>query len=308
MWIYLGLLSALFLGLYDIAKKYGVRDNAVIPVLFLSTCFGLLSMAPLFVGSYLFSDLFQQFGLYVSPIEWQLHGLIALKSAIISLAWTLNFFALKHLPLSLVTPIRAAGPFITLFGALFIYGESPTPLQWFGVALILGSLMGFSSLGKKEGIDFRRNRWILFVVLGTIAGSSSGLYDKYLIQTRAIPPQTLQLWFSFYLVTLLGLITLCAWVPIRKKSTPFQWRWSIPLIGILLIAADFVYFRALAHEDALILLLSAVKRSRVFVTLILGAFLFKELNKRKKMSALIALFTGVLLIILGEKHSYFPFL
>ncbi|MGL1935537.1 MAG: DMT family transporter [Fibrobacterales bacterium] len=300
MWIYLGLLSALFLGLYDIAKKYGVRDNAVIPVLFLSTCFGLITMTPIFVGSYFFPELLQQYGLYVPIIEWQVHGLIALKSAIISLAWTLNFFALKHLPISLVTPIRAAGPFITLFGALFIYGESPTPLQWCGVALIIGSFLGFSALGKKEGINFSRNRWILFVVLGTIAGSSSGLYDKYLIQTRGIPPQTVQAWFSFYLVVLLGLVTLCAWVPFRKKSTRFQWRWSIPLIGVLLIIADFVYFRALAYEDALIVLLSAVKRSRVFVTLILGAVLFKELNKRKKMGALIGLFAGIILIIVGE--------
>ena len=39
-WIEASLLSALFLGVYDLCIKHAIRDNAVLPVLFLSTLTG----------------------------------------------------------------------------------------------------------------------------------------------------------------------------------------------------------------------------------------------------------------------------
>ena len=39
-WIAASLVSAFFLGLYDLSKKHALRDNAVLPVLFLSTVCG----------------------------------------------------------------------------------------------------------------------------------------------------------------------------------------------------------------------------------------------------------------------------
>ncbi len=296
MWIYLGLVSALFLGLYDIAKKQSVKGNAVLPVLFLSTVFGLMLMAPIMIGSKIVPEYMKRYDVFVPAIPWSIHGLIVLKSALISFSWSLNFYALKQLPITIVTPIRAAGPFITLLGALFIFGERPSIIQWCGFIIILFSFLAFSKVGKIEGIDFKRNKWVWCVGIGTIAGACSGLYDKYLIQISGIHPQTVQVWFAWYLVVLLGIIVMIFWYPKRKTTEAFRWRWSIPLIGILLIVADFVYFRALADEEALIMILSAVKRSRVFIALIIGGILFKEVNKRKKLLALSGVFVGVLLI------------
>ena len=39
MWLILAFLSAAFLGVYDSLKKKALRDNAVIPILFLNTLF-----------------------------------------------------------------------------------------------------------------------------------------------------------------------------------------------------------------------------------------------------------------------------
>ena len=39
MWILLAFISATLLGLYDTSKKYSLRGNDVIPVLFLNTLF-----------------------------------------------------------------------------------------------------------------------------------------------------------------------------------------------------------------------------------------------------------------------------
>ena len=39
-WIAASLVSAFFLGCYDLSKKHALRENAVVPVLFLSTICG----------------------------------------------------------------------------------------------------------------------------------------------------------------------------------------------------------------------------------------------------------------------------
>jgi bacterial/archaeal transporter family protein len=51
-WILLSLLSAVFLGVYDLLKKVSVRDNAVVPVLFFSTIAGVVVWLPFIVWSH----------------------------------------------------------------------------------------------------------------------------------------------------------------------------------------------------------------------------------------------------------------
>ena len=51
MWLILAFLSAAFLGVYDSLKKKSLRDNAVLPVLFLNTLFCSLIFLPFIVVS-----------------------------------------------------------------------------------------------------------------------------------------------------------------------------------------------------------------------------------------------------------------
>lgn len=46
MWLLLAFLSAALLGFYDVFKKQSLRDNAVLPVLFLNTIFSSLIFLP----------------------------------------------------------------------------------------------------------------------------------------------------------------------------------------------------------------------------------------------------------------------
>ena len=46
MWLLLAFLSAALLGFYDAFKKKSLRDNAVLPVLFLNTVFSSLIFLP----------------------------------------------------------------------------------------------------------------------------------------------------------------------------------------------------------------------------------------------------------------------
>ncbi len=301
MWMWLGLTSLLFLGVYDVCKKHALRDNAVLPVLFLSNMAAVQMAWPLLLGSELIPGAMASAGLLVEPITVMGHKLIFIKSAIISTSWVLAYFAMKHLPISIVSPIRASGPVWTIIGAIVLFHESPSALQWVGMALIFACYFLFSVLGREEGIHFHRSKWILFIFLATLIGTSSTLYDKWLIQRLGYTPVQVQVWFTIYLALIFTVYFFALWWPQRKHSTPFVWRWSIPLIGILLYIADYAYFVAVANPDALIIILSILRRCSVVISFLAGAFLFKEVNKRKKAWVLLGILLGVLLIILSGR-------
>ncbi|WP_378174136.1 EamA family transporter [Aquimarina sp. SS2-1] len=297
MWMYLGLLAALFLGLHNLCKKHAVQGNEVFPVLLGTIGSGFLVLLPFFIGSQFFPEFTKQIGFHIDRIPWQTHGFIFIKSMIMAASWVLAYQALKHLPITIVTPIRSAGPFFTFIGAILIYQERPNSLQWIGFFLIIFSVILYSKIGKKEGINFKKNKWIFAIIGATFLGASSGLYDKFLIQSLELNPQTLQFWFCWYTVLILLVILSLTWFNNPEKRKKFTWRWTIVAVGVLLQAADYFYFKALQDPDALIMLLSAIKRSQILIAVVIGGLIFKEKNKRKKLVPLFGIMIGVFLIL-----------
>lgn len=295
--MYLGLLAALFLGLHNLCKKHAVQGNEVFPVLLGTVSSGFLFVASFYVLSLYFPEYALSNGYNFQKIPWQTHGYIFIKSIIMASSWILAYQALKHLPITIVTPIRSAGPFFTFIGAILIYQERPNFLQWIGFFLIIFSVILYSKIGKKEGINFKRNKWIFAIIGATFLGASSGLYDKFLIQNLTLNPQTLQFWFCLYTILILLIILTVTWFPHTEKRKAFKFRWSIIAVGILLQAADYFYFKALQDPDALIMLLSAIKRSQILIAVVVGGLVFKEQNKRKKLVPLIGIMIGVGLIL-----------
>ena len=300
MWMYLGLLSALFLGLHNLCKKHAVQGNEVFPVLLGTISSGFLLLLPFYIGSLYFPVYMREIGFYIEAIPWKTHGFIFIKSMIMASSWILAYKALKELPITIVTPIRSAGPFFTFLGAIFIYQERPNPWQWVGFFVIIISVFLYSRIGKKEGIIFKRNQWIFAIIGATFLGASSGLYDKFLIQYQGLNPQTLQFWFCWYTILILLLMLSVNWFPYKDKRKAFKFRWSIPAVGILLQTADYFYFKALQDPEALIMLLSAIKRSQILIAVIAGGLIFKEKNKRKKLIPLAGILLGVALILYAQ--------
>lgn len=297
MWMYLGLLAALFLGLHNLCKKHAVQGNEVFPVLFGTILSGFLILLPFFVATIYAPEFMKDVGFYISPISYKIHGYIIIKSVIMASSWVLAYQALKHLPITIVAPIRSAGPFFTFIGAILIYKEQPNFSQWIGFFLIILSVMLYAKIGKKEGIVFKSNKWIFAIIGATFLGASSGLYDKFLIQKLTLNPQTLQFWFCFYTVLILLLILSVTWFPYSEKRKAFTFRWSIIGVGVLLQSADYFYFKALQDPEALIMLLSAIKRSQLIIAVVVGGLIFKEKNKRKKLLPLAGILIGIFLIL-----------
>lgn len=299
MWLALAFVSAFFLGCYDICKKKSVNENAVIPVLFFNTLFCALLLLPMVIISRISPESLDGTILYVPAVSIETHGYIFVKAVIVLSSWIFGYFAIKHLPLTLTGPINATRPVMTLVGAMLIFGERLNPYQWIGVILTIISFFLLSISGRKEGIKFHKDKWIIFLMLATILGAASGLYDKFLMQRFS--STAVQFWFNSYQCIMMFIIMMVLWYPKRKKSTPFNWRWSILLVSIFLTVADFVYFYALTDPDAMISIVSMVRRSSVLVSFIGGVVLFHEKNLKGKAIDLVLIFIAMFFLYLGTK-------
>ncbi len=297
MWLTLAVMSALFLGLYDVSKKHSLKDNAVIPVLWLNTLFCSLLMAVPTVLSSLSVISFDS-ALYVPSADIQTHLLIMLKASIVLGSWIFGYFGMKHLPITLFGPINATRPVIVLLGGLLLFGERLNLYQWIGVTIAVISFYLLSVSGRKEGIDFKHNRWVLCVIMATLLGAVSALFDKYLL--GQYNNMFVQAWSNFYQLVLMTIVLFTLWWPKRDVSARFQWRWSILLISVFLTMADYAYFCALTSSASMITIVSMIRRSSVVVSFMCGALLFREKNLRSKALDLILVLVGLFFLLLGS--------
>jgi len=296
-WIAASLLSALFLGVYELCTKHAVRDNAVVPVLFFSTLTGAMVWTVLLAAQAIQPGMLPA-SLVTDPLTPLQHLQLVLKAAIVAASWVFTYFALKHLPLSLGSPIRATSPLWTLFGALVILGERPTGLETIGVLTTLASFVGLSIAGRREGVHFHRDKWVGFLIGGTLLGAVSSLYDKYLLGRAHFSVPTVQAWFSIYLVVLF-LPFAIGWKRRWWPRNEFYWRWSIPFIAFFLLAADYVYFGALRNPDSLVSVVMSLRRGSTLVAFAGGLLFFGEANGWQKLPAVVGILVGIALTVLG---------
>lgn len=312
MWVVYTLVSASLLGLYDVFKKKSLQGNAVIPVLLINTVICTLFFLPSIVGS-LTGMISPDGSLYIPDGGWHEHELVIIKAFVVLSSWICGYFAIKKLPLTIVGPVNATRPVMTLVGAMLIFGERLNLLQWAGVCMAIFSFWMLSRSGKKEGIDFKSNVWVLLLVAAAVLGACSGLYDKYLMASSGAGLDRLfvQGWYNLYQAVIMGIIMLLVWLPERKRAldravpgtgpdyVPFVWKWTIPFISLALTAADLAYLYALTMPGAMISVVSMIRRSSVLVSFVFGAVVFHEKNLRSKALDLVFVLLSLILLLLG---------
>lgn len=291
------LASAFLLALYDLAKKASVRDNAVLPVLLCSATCGCAAFVAALAAAGRLPATF-------AAVDGRVLALGAAKSAIVSVSWMFTFCALRTLPITIATPIRASAPALVFAVALFAYGEVPSAAQAVGMALVFAGYWAFSWAGSHEGVDFRHSRAVWCAFAGMALSAGSALFDKFVFQVANAPVEPVQLVFQAGVIV----VYAAAFAAVRavpalrggRAGRAFSWRWTIPFVGGLLMCADWLYFRGLAIPDVPVSVCSLLRRFSVAITFAVGAVVFRETNLRRKSIALLLVLAGVALLCLGR--------
>ena len=170
MWILLAFVSATLLGLYDTSKKFSLRGNDVIPVLFLNTLFCSAIFLPLIVIVTIYPCTRFQ---YLSCRNWWMGDapMDHTKERYCTPFLGIRLFCDCSIALDDSWSNNATRPVMTLVGAMLVFGERLNAWQWVGVSLAIISLFLLARSGKREGIDFKHNKWIFFLVLAAMMGN-----------------------------------------------------------------------------------------------------------------------------------------
>lgn len=305
MWLGLAFLSAILLGFYDVFKKKSLKENPVIPVLFLNTLFSSIFLLPLVIMSN--AGLIESDSVfYTNNYGLEEHGLFLLKAVIVMSSWICGYIGIKNLPITIVGPINATRPVMVLLGALTFLSEHLNVWQWIGVIIAVLSFYLLSRSGKKEGIDFKHNKWIFFVVMANVLGAISALYDRWLLGPAHahFDQVSVQIWNNVYQCAMLAIILVFVMSHNRrngKKMIDLNWKWSIVMISVCLTLADFVYFTSLSQGAAMVSIVSMIRRSSVVVSFLCGALIFKEKNLRSKLLDLLLVIVSLVFLFYGSR-------
>ena len=315
MWIVLSFISALCLGCYDISKKIALRENRVIDVLTLSVCISTVLLSVPWVLSRVCPETMTATPFYVPQLDLAAHGLVVVKSMIVLSSWVFAYISLKHLPLSVVSPMQATRPMWTLVGALLLFGERLNGWQWLGVSLAIGTVFVFSFRNKQTIRNTRHTpagHYYVALVLAILIGACSGLYDKYLM--RSYDHNAVQVYYTFYQ----ALMMLVVWGierGIRAKREQANWAkreqanwglelkgawWVIGLISVFLIISDNVYMLALRDPDSLIAVVSTIRRGGAVIGFAYGLLFLKEEDPWKKVACMVGILAGLICLAIGS--------
>jgi len=306
MWTILAFISALCLGCYDISKKVALRDNAVVDVLTLSVCISAFILAVPLLLSRLLPEIMAATPFMVPKLDLEGHLYTLLKSAIVLSSWVFAYISLKHLPISIVSPIQATRPMWTLVGALIIFGERLNAWQWAGVVLAIGTIFAYSFRQRgeirREMVD---KRYYVFLALAILIGACSGLYDKYLM--RRYDHNAVQVYYTLYqAVMMIGVFIFLhqrsSQLPHLKEGV-FMRINNIPaiiLISVFLIISDNVYMLALRDPTSMIAVVSTIRRGGAVIGFAYGLLFLKEPDPKHKILCMIGICAGLICLAVGS--------
>ena len=282
MWLWMALGSALFLGLYDVAKKQSLKKNSEMMILLVTTFLTTLFMIPFFSKGSLTDHLY-----------------LILKAVLVAGAWIFGLYGIKLLPITTASTIKASRPMFVVLFSILIFGERLNAYQWIGVVLVLLSMLLLSFSSKKEGIHFHRNTGVLYMALAVLCGVGSALLDKVILGW--MEPLFVQSWCNLYITIVMAIVTFVMWFRDKESFQGLKWDWLLLVISVFITISDFMYFSAVHAEGALLAVVSLLRRCNVIVTFVCGAILFKEKNLKAKSLDLAILLVGMVFLVLGSQ-------
>ena len=297
-WIVLGLMAGLVLGAYDFLTKLALKENTVLELVFWCAVLGGLMWAPFFFLPSGHTDMFHRGGLYPSPLSHAQQALILPKSVMMVASWILSYYSIKTLPLSISAGVRASGPLWTVLGAVILLSEQLSAMQWLGLAVSMGFYYLFSLIGKREGIRFTRNGWVLCMLAATLLSSANALYDKYILSTLHMDLAAVQAYSAIQRGAVA--LVLVPWIYHRRFDivSVIRKNWAVPTMAFAYVFAEFVYLTAVQREGALISVISVLRRTNLVMVFALAVLFLRENFIGQKILAILGVLVGIALIIL----------
>jgi drug/metabolite transporter (DMT)-like permease len=202
-----------------------------------------------------------------------------------TIALTIFFYTLHHLPLALAAVIQYLAPIFTVFFAILLLGEKVKNLQWLFIGISFSGV-GLITITKLYGIDIGENISLEWLILGIIAAVFSGVAYVSIMKLRTTDAP-ISIVFYFPLIAAPTMAVFCLF----DFVTPNGIEWLLLLIiGIFTQFAQILMTKAFHLDKASVI--APVQYLGAIYAYLIGFFMFDE-------SLIWIIDLGIILIIFG---------
>lgn len=281
LWILFIFIYSFLKGSRDAMKKAALKRSSADEILFFYSLFGFILILP-----------FSQ-NAFQTPFIYIFYSFI--KALIVASSWMLAYVAIKNMTVSLYGIMDMSRMvFSTLLGVI-VLGENMNLAKALGVVIVTAGLFLVNSKSDSPQGKVRFSV-LVAALLNCILNSVSGTMDKALM--KSMTSDQLQFWFMLFLLVLYALIILGKKEKISLSS--LKGNYWIPLMSISLVFGDRLLFIANASPESQVTVMTVIKQSSVFVSVLTGWLFFKEKNILfKTLCAIIILFGIMISVIWG---------
>lgn len=279
LWIWFILAYALLKGSREGMKKAAMKKNRSTEILFFYTLIGWVFTLPFCGAAFALPPLF----IFLAFV----------KAAVVCAAWLCAFAALKNISVSLYGIMDLSRMvFSTLLG-VFALGETFTWAKGVGMLLVVAGLVlvNLKKGGESRGMTVTV---LIAALMNCFLNAVSGTMDKVLMQY--MESSQLQFWFMLFMTLIYGAILLIRRERVAWKTLATNY-W-VPLMSLSLIIGDRLLFEANASPASEVTLMTVIKQSSVFVTVLTGWLVFREKHIVYKLLCTLLVLAGILVALL----------
>lgn len=282
-WFYYAVACAIFVSLASVSEKRVLKNEHSIEFATLLSIFVALLSIPILVVE------------GMPQLSWAAFFLIYLVAALGSVAYVCVTKAMRHLSISLITPLFLLGPVITTIFAFVFLGERIGLLQALGIFSIL---IGCYVLERK-GVNGSRNnsKYLIFVLIALVLYGATALLDKMIISNMEVP--ILQYLAVVQILIAINILIIRYFSGANSETLKEGVvKYGLPIFAIALCTIAYRYFQFQAYALASIGMVAAVKHSSSLFTTIIGGEIFHEEKMLGKTAAVLLMLLGAVLILI----------
>jgi len=226
-------------------------------------------------------------------------AMIYTASVFATIAFLFVAKAVRHMDISIVSPLLSFSPAVVAVLAFFILGERITYLQLFGILLlILGSfvLEAENHNTKKIFTKKFKSNYFYYIILALILYGFCSILDKFILNN--ISPLTYIPIVHFF-IAINFIILICIFhngFEGIKHGIKSAGKW-IFLVAVLV--TGYRLSQAQAISMTYVSLVIPIKRMSAFFATVVGGRVLHEKNLAKRTLACIIMLAGSFLVILG---------
>jgi drug/metabolite transporter (DMT)-like permease len=208
------------------------------------------------------------------------------------IGWILYFKSIVYGPISIVGTLSAAYPAMTVLFARVFLNEMLTPIQYAGVALVIGGCIGLSYSPQSEGGRSKGRTWMIYAGLALVLWGAAQTLVKYSYSLPQASEVNLALFNTLGGFLTLGVYGLLFGRKAAGDKTSLVTDWGRSFLPMAMMAAGDLGV-IIASRFGPVSLVTPLTGAYPLVTIVFAYFALNESISRARAVSIVLILVGM---------------